>query len=144
MSKDIDTMTGMNSGVSMSHPTEPNETTQPATLLVVEDDFLIGSLLSDQLRDLGYSVVGPAFNLEDASRFASEAPIDGALLDIHLGGSGPSGPVAEILASRQIPFIFVSGYRQAPEGRFREVPVLPKPFTMERLRIAVEEMLRVD
>jgi hypothetical protein len=57
--------------------------------------------------------------------------------------SGPSGPVAEILASRQIPFVLVSGYRQAPKGRFREVPVLPKPSTMER-RIAVEEMLRVD
>jgi two-component SAPR family response regulator len=51
--------------------------------------------------------------------------------------------VAEILAARQIPFLFVSGYRHAPEGRFRQVPVLSKPFTMERLRIAIEKMLPV-
>jgi DNA-binding response OmpR family regulator len=127
----------------VSQPAKSREANKSAALLVVEDDYLIGSLLSDQLKDLGYSVVGPAFNLEDASRFAFEAPIDGALLDINLGGTGPSGTVAEILASRQIPFLFVSGYRRAPEGRFRRVAILSKPFTIERLRIAVEEMLRV-
>jgi DNA-binding response OmpR family regulator len=93
----------------MPHVAEPNERAPPAALLVVEDDFLIGSLLSDQLRDLGYSVVGPAYNLEDASGLAADATIDGALLDINLGGSGASGPIAEILASRQIPFLISAG-----------------------------------
>jgi DNA-binding response OmpR family regulator len=111
-------------------------------LLVVEDDFLIGSLLADQLRDLGYWVVGPAYSLEESRRFATDSPLDGALLDINLGRDGRSSPIAEILMSRKIPFLFVSGYRTAPDERFRDVPLLAKPFTMERLKRAVADLFR--
>jgi hypothetical protein len=91
---------------------------------------------------LGYSVVGPAYNLQDALGLAVDATIDGTLLDINLGGSGASGPIAEILASRQIPSL-----SSAAIGRRRREDFARRLFcpshSMERLRIAVEEMLRV-
>lgn len=112
-----------------------------AALLVVEDDFLIGVLVTEQLQELGYAVVGPAHNMDEATRFALDAPIDGALLDINLGVSRSSS-IAEILIARKIPILFVSGYRQSPDEKFREVPILPKPFTLATLKAAVEGILR--
>jgi two-component SAPR family response regulator len=120
----------------------PSETSpsNPATLLVVEDDFLIGALLDDMLRELGYSVLGPADNLDEAMQFAIDAQIDGALLDINLG-AGRSTAIVDILIARKIPILFVSGYQQYPDERLRGIPILSKPFTAETLRVAVETLL---
>jgi DNA-binding response OmpR family regulator len=108
-------------------------------LLVVEDDFLIGALLTEQLEELGYVVVGPASSLDEASRLAVDAPINGALLDINLG-VGRSNSIAEILIARKIPILFVSGYRQTPDEKFRAIPILSKPFTLATLKAAVENI----
>jgi CheY-like chemotaxis protein len=110
-------------------------------LLVVEDEVLIALMIAEQLEELGYSVAGPAHSLERGKQLASEAPIDGALIDINLGRFGFSGPIGDILITRKIPFLFASGYVEAPVERFRHIPILPKPFTVERLRSAVEHML---
>jgi two-component SAPR family response regulator len=110
-------------------------------LLVVEDDILIAGMVADQLGDLGYLVAGPAHSLEDGKRLAIDAPIDGALIDVNLRRGVLSSPIADILIGRRIPFLFVTGYNEVPEDRFRHISLLPKPFTMERLRRAVERML---
>ena len=110
-------------------------------ILVVEDDILIAGMVADQLGDLGYLVAGPAHSLEDGKRLAIDAPIDGALIDVNLRRGVLSSPIADILIGRRIPFLFVTGYNEVPEDRFRHISLLPKPFTMERLRRAVERML---
>jgi hypothetical protein len=54
-----------------------------------------------------------------------------AICDINVAGFNIS-PIAEIVAARSLPFIFVSGY--GPEGRpvlFSGTPVLRKPFLIE-------------
>jgi hypothetical protein len=51
-------------------------------------------------------------------------------------------PIAEILADRGLPFIFVSGY--GSEGRptaFRDRPGLRKPFLIESLAAIIEKVL---
>jgi hypothetical protein len=53
-------------------------------------------------------------------------------------------PVAEIIADRQLPFIFASGYgagAAGPAEKFRKRPILQKPFLIERLGIAIEKTI---
>jgi DNA-binding response OmpR family regulator len=123
--------------------TEKASTIQPKNLvlLVVDDEVLIADLVADQLGDLGYSVAGPAYTLEDGKRLARDAAIDGALIDVHLGRGGLSTPIAEILKERKIPFLFASGFNDAPDKRFRDIAILTKPFSMDRLNAAVGRML---
>jgi two-component SAPR family response regulator len=121
----------------MSMPANGNR----KALLVVEDDILIAGMVADQLGELGYLVAGPAHSLQDGKRLAVDAPIDGALIDVNLGRGVLSSPIADILIERKIPFLFVTGYNEVPEDRFRHISLLPKPFTLERLRRAVERML---
>jgi two-component SAPR family response regulator len=114
---------------------------RPRALLIIEDDMLIAGMVADQLTELGYLVAGPAYSLEDGKRLAIDAPIDGAMIDVNLGRGTLSSPIADILIERKIPFLFVTGYNEVPEVRFRHISVLPKPFTTDHLRRAVEKML---
>jgi DNA-binding response OmpR family regulator len=113
----------------------------PQRVLVVEDDGLIASLLTDDLNEFGLMVIGPAGSLADATAIASTSALDGALIDIALGAESAL-PVAQILANRHIPFVFMTGANESPEGTFHEVPALRKPFTVEELRRALQYMLQ--
>jgi hypothetical protein len=44
-------------------------------VLLVEDDCLIASLLTDEISELGYSVVGPARTLTEATAIASTSAL---------------------------------------------------------------------
>jgi len=59
------------------------------------------------------------------------------VLDVNLAGE-MSYPVAELLRSRGVPFLFATGYGTdgLPEG-MRNVPVLSKPFGLERFAEAL-------
>jgi CheY-like chemotaxis protein len=109
-------------------------------ILVVEDESLVAMLLEDFLGELGYAIVGPFARIEDALARLEEGGIDGALLDVNLAGER-SYPIAEALATRGLPFTFVTGYGEAGiEPRFRKRPVVQKPFTQETLRRALSNL----
>ena len=109
-------------------------------VLLVEDHSMIASLLTDDLNEFGYSVVGPAGTLAEAMALASTRTLDGAIVDVVLGEESAL-PVAQILADRHIPFVFMTGLLERPEGAFRDVPTLDKPFTVEQLRQALQQLL---
>jgi CheY-like chemotaxis protein len=111
-----------------------------ARILLVEDNSIISSMLVDELVEFGCSVVGPTRTLAEAATFASTSALDGALLDIELGLDSAL-PVAQILCARHIPFAFMTGDVETPEGVFRDVPTLEKPFTVAELRRALQVML---
>jgi CheY-like chemotaxis protein len=70
----------------------------------------------------------------EALAAASEGRFDAAILDINLAGI-PIYPVADALAARQIPFVFLTGYGvDAVDPRFSHIPVLEKPVQPEMLR----------
>jgi CheY-like chemotaxis protein len=105
-------------------------------ILVVEDEPLIAMDLADLLRGFGGSVVGPALNLKQGMRLIEAETIDGAILDVNLAGEKVF-PLADALAGRSIPFVYVTGYssmlRPGNHGR----PVLQKPYkNQDLLRIA--------
>lgn len=110
-----------------------------ARLLVVEDEPLVALALEDQLADAGYEVVGPAFSLQEALRLAESEALDGAVLDINLAGEKVY-PVADLLAKRDVPFVYVTGFgeagmRAADQGR----PLLQKPCSFPTLDAIVRE-----
>jgi len=110
-------------------------------VLVVEDDALIASMLTDELKELGYAVVGPARNVTEAAAIAATSALDGALVDVELNGESAL-PVAKILSDRHIPFVFTTGDTERPEGASDEVPMLVKPFTVDELRRALQHLVR--
>jgi len=103
-------------------------------VLVVEDEALVAMVVSDALIELGYQVVGPFSRPPDALAAVKNGPIGAAVLDINLAGTLVY-PIADELAARGIPFIFVTGYGvESVEKRFANVPVLPKPIERETLQ----------
>ena len=102
-------------------------------VLVVEDEILIGMLLEDMLSDLGYDIAATASRIEEATALAKDGQFDAAILYVNLNGQEVY-PVAEILASRGIPFVFATGYgeRGLPPA-YQQRPTLQKPFQQETL-----------
>lgn len=112
-----------------------------ASIFLVEDEILIRMMLAEMVEELGHRVVAEAGNIQDGQALAESAVFDLALLDINLGGRNIS-PVAEIIARRDLPFLFVSGY--GPAGRpeqFSDRPVLQKPVLISKLGEAIDYML---
>ena len=107
---------------------------QSARIFIVEDEYLIRMLLEDMLSELGFAVAAMAGNLGEACELAKETELDIAILDVNLDGEDVF-PVAEILAGRGKPFVFVTGYGgQGLPDQYRGRPTLQKPFQIEDLR----------
>ena len=103
-------------------------------VLVVEDEYLIRMLLEDMLSDLGYAVTAAVGTIAEASGLAESGEFDAAILDVNLDGA-PIYPVADILAKRGLPFVFVTGYGEnSLEAPYRDRPALQKPFQAEQLQ----------
>lgn len=96
--------------------------------VVIEDEPLVALELASVLEDAGAQIVGHAGTCAQALEIIESVPLDGAFLDGNLRGE-PVGEVAEALARRKVPFLFVSGYDRANlPSAFRSVAVLQKPF----------------
>ncbi|NEU13873.1 response regulator [Methylobacterium sp. BTF04] len=96
-------------------------------VLLVEDESLVAMLAEDMLLDLGCEVV-VAMRLDKALAYARTVMFDLAVLDVNLGATS-SYPVADLLSTRGIPFLFATGYGTAGlEADYRGVPVMQKPY----------------
>ena len=128
----------------MSGPT-PLDSEEPLAgrrILIVEDEAMIALLIEDVLTDLGSTVVGPAARLDEALALARSAEVDLAALDLNLAGD-PVYPVAEALAQRGIPFVFMTGYGQLGIAeRWRGRPSIAKPFRPTQLASFLREALK--
>jgi PAS domain S-box-containing protein len=103
-------------------------------ILLVEDEALVAMMMRDSLVELGFNVVGPFDRADEALACASDEPLDAAILDVNLGGDLVY-PVAERLARRDVPFVFVTGYdAENIDARYAHVPVLQKPIEREVLQ----------
>ena len=111
------------------------------TILVVEDEAMIGMMLEDYLDTLGYRLHAIAESVDDACARAREGGFDAALLDCNLHGE-KSWPVADILAQSGIPFVFATGGMadDLPTGH-ADRPTLAKPFTIGAVERALNKAL---
>jgi two-component sensor histidine kinase/DNA-binding response OmpR family regulator len=105
-------------------------------VLLVEDEALVAMMIQECLAEFGYQVVGPIRTASEAAARAKDGPLEAAVLDINLG-DGAVYPIADMLAARGVPFVFVTGYdADSVDARFRNIPILQKPIEREMLRKA--------
>jgi CheY-like chemotaxis protein len=109
-------------------------------VLLVEDELHVQLLMEDFLEELGCKVQAVS-TYDEALRAAGSAAVDAAVLDVNLHGQ-KSFPVAEVLARRDIPIVFSTGYgSQGIDAAWRERPWLQKPFVSEQLAQALRAAL---
>jgi CheY-like chemotaxis protein len=110
-------------------------------VLVIEDEAMIAMLIEDMLAELGCAMLGPAADTARAFAMIEEAKFDAAILDVNLGGERTM-PVAAILKSKGIPFVFATGYGASGiDAEFDDRPVLTKPFRNADLEAALRSLL---
>ncbi|WP_428662214.1 response regulator [Reyranella sp.] len=114
---------------------------RPRCVLIVEDDDLLGIAIGLCVEDAGYEVAGLARSVEAALETLDRETVDAALLDINLQGELVF-PVANALAERGVPFVFVTAHppRDIPE-KHRHRPVVPKPYYDAAICAALESVL---
>ena len=111
-----------------------------ATVLIVEDEWLIAEDFAFVLRNAGHEVVGPCNSVKAALSTLETTAVDAAFLDVELRDER-SFPVAERLMQQDIPFTFLSGHgsRELPPA-MNGVRLLPKPVDHPALLVAVKKM----
>jgi CheY-like chemotaxis protein len=109
-------------------------------VLVVEDEALISMLIEDMLADMGCKCVDVAASVDGALQALTKAAPDFAMLDINLNGKS-SFPIADILLSREIPFVFLSGYgARGLDEAYSGAKVLQKPFQLGDIETALADV----
>ncbi len=110
-------------------------------VLVVEDEALISMLIEDMLADIGCKCIDVAPSVEIAMEVLTKAEPNFAMLDINLNGKR-SFPIADILKSREIPFVFLSGYgSRGLDDCYAGAKVLQKPFLLGDLESMIEDAI---
>ena len=113
----------------------------PRTILVVEDEPLIAMMLEDFLETLGHSVHASCESVEEAVAQADKGGFDVAILDVNLNGESV-WPVAHKLREKKIPFVIATGgHVEPPPSEFKDVPLIEKPYTVDRVTPAIERAL---
>lgn len=111
-------------------------------ILIAEDDALIAMLLGDILSDMGHEVCATTDTQADTVIEAARTSPDLMIVDANLfdGGSGVSA-VGEILKTRFIPCIFVTGDPMQIEPLMPGAIVIQKPYTPRHLVQAINRVL---
>ncbi len=107
---------------------------EAARVLLVEDEALVAMMIEEILTELGLCVAGPFGTAAEAMTAAGDEDVDAAILDVNLGGE-LIYPLADALAARGVPFVFVTGYgAESIDSRFAHVPILQKPIERHLLQ----------
>jgi AmiR/NasT family two-component response regulator len=116
------------------------------TVLIIEDDTLVGLGLRSHLEKLGHRVVGQAASGGEAIEMFREHKPDLVLVDVRLDGADGIDLATRLLAERPCPMIVVSAYgdtelvtRAAAAGLFG---YLIKPASRESLAAQIEIAVR--
>lgn len=104
-----------------------NDVLKGKRVLVLEDEYFIAAELGLALREAGATVLGPCARPSEAEEWLARTRPDAAVLDIELRGEFSYG-IAETLAGRNTPYLFVTGYDDwhLPDP-YRRAPRLTKP-----------------
>lgn len=111
-------------------------------VLIVEDEFLLGFSLLEDLTEAGADVIGPVSTVDEALQIVTSETFDLVLLDINVRGE-MSFPVADALLARNVPLIFLTGYdADVIPDRMQQLPRLGKPYDPKALASALLEVVQ--
>ena len=129
-------------------PSASSSTRRGETVMVVEDEPAVRSLVARVLSNVGHTVIEAGSGAEAFGILqALERPPDLLLTDLVLPGGMRGHELADMMRSSAsgLPVVFMSGYSQdtvVNGGRIEEgVGFLQKPFTAEKLAQTVREAL---
>jgi len=106
-------------------------------ILLVEDEPLIAVALESTLIELGFDIVASVAGISSALQVIGREPVECAILDVNLGSQRVDA-VADALAARNCPFIFMTGYAASDVPiRHSGRAVLQKPFRFDQLVAAL-------
>jgi DNA-binding NtrC family response regulator len=108
------------------------------SVLIVEDEFLIGLMLIKEITRVGGTSLGPVTSVADAMKEIDSRRVDAVVLDAKLV-DGSAADLAACLDARGIPYVVVSGYdrENLPNG-LRRAPFVAKPILVPVLIEAIE------
>lgn len=123
-----------------------HEARKPVTILIVEDEALVASLIKEVLGESGFAVAGTAASGQEALSLAAETNPVLALVDIRLTGPIDGIELACLLRQRfGVPSIFLSGLADrdttARAAAAEPLGFLAKPFVPSRVFAAIERAL---
>jgi CheY-like chemotaxis protein len=111
-------------------------------VLVVEDEYFVAILIEEILESAGCIVTGPIPRLPEALDAVDHEDYDVAVLDVNLAGERIN-PVADALAERNVPFLFVTGYGpNALPTKYAQRPLVCKPFRMADLLCMLSRVVK--
>lgn len=111
------------------------------TVLVVDDEYLIASMIEDILQRQGASVL-TATRADEAQAHLAGGRVDFALIDYQMRAV-PSEAVWTDLQARNIPFAFCTGSLAAEmHDKFPGVIIIPKPFSENGILEAATALMR--
>ncbi len=118
---------------------------EPATILVVEDEFITGADLQSKLKKMGFHVPVVVDTGQKAIDEAARLKPDLALMDITLKGDMTGIEAAEVIGRQGIPVIFLTAHSDEPtvEKAVKSVPFgyLIKPLDERALGTAIRMAL---
>ncbi len=116
----------------------------PLRVLIAEDEAVIALLLRAVLEGMGHRVCAIAATQAKAVAEAARWKPELMIVDAHLGrGSGVTA-VNEILRTRFIPHVFVTGDVVRVRAQCPDAVILQKPFAEPELEIAIKRALAVQ
>jgi DNA-binding response OmpR family regulator len=123
-------------------PTDFNRPLAQKRVLIVEDEFLLGLALLEDLTEAGADVIGPVSTISEALQLLTSEAFDLALLDINIRGE-MSFSVADALMARRVPLIFLTGYEaDVLPDRLQRLPRLGKPYDPRDLAGALAQAVQ--
>jgi light-regulated signal transduction histidine kinase (bacteriophytochrome)/CheY-like chemotaxis protein len=113
-----------------------------ATVLLLEDNFIVALEAEEILRALGAVAVHTASTIAGAAQFLAAERLDFAVLDINLGFE-TSLDFAARLNSARIPYVFASGYGDNINlgGVNSSILTVSKPYDLDQLKLAISATL---
>lgn len=109
-------------------------------LLIVEDEPMLLLDLQDITSEFGCEIVGTAAHLSRALDLARSADFDVAILDVNLNGDRIR-PVADAIADRCRPIVFLTGYAGDFEGRPNHGIIIEKPCDPDDIARALQHAI---
>jgi CheY-like chemotaxis protein len=114
-----------------------------ATVLVVEDEFLVRDMIAEELRDAGFTVLEAGDGEVAATILNSADPIDILFTDIRLPGKLDGWEVARVArrARAALPVIYATGYTVDRTAEVEGSVFLNKPYQPSQIVETIRKLL---